>query len=59
MSRKLNLYIAASLDGFIPHLLSDDIRLFRDGCPEQSLVLTGSISYPSGLVQLGYDVLKK
>jgi hypothetical protein len=34
MSRKLNLFIAASLDGFIAHLLGDGIRLFRDGSPE-------------------------
>jgi hypothetical protein len=59
MSRKLNLYIVAGLDGFIAHLLGDGIRLFRDGSPDQSLVPEGSISYPSGLVQLRYDGLKK
>jgi dihydrofolate reductase len=42
----------------IPHLLGDGIRLFREGCPEQSLVLESSISFPSGLVQLRYDVVK-
>jgi dihydrofolate reductase len=40
----------------IPHLLGDGIRLFKNGRPEQSLFLTKSISFPSGLVQLWYDV---
>lgn len=40
----------------IPHLLGDGIRLFKDGRPEQSLFFTKSISFPSGLVQLWYDV---
>lgn len=40
----------------IPHMLGDGIRLFRDGRPEQSLLLKKSISFPSGLVQLWYEV---
>ncbi|WP_290789721.1 dihydrofolate reductase family protein [Flavihumibacter sp. UBA7668] len=40
----------------IPHLLGDGIRLFRDGRPEQQLVLHSSTPYASGLVQLRYDV---
>lgn len=40
----------------IPHLLGGGIRLFKDDCTEQSLRLKRSISYPSGLVQLWYDV---
>jgi len=40
----------------IPYLLGDGIRLFKDGRPEQSLTYKRSISYPSGLVQLWYDV---
>jgi dihydrofolate reductase len=40
----------------IPHLLGDGIRLFKDGRPEQYLTYKRNISYPSGLVQLWYDV---
>ena len=42
----------------IPHLLGEGIRLFKDGRPEQNLSYKRSISYPSGLVQLWYDVNK-
>ena len=40
----------------IPYLLGDGIRLFKDGRPEQSLTYKRSVSYPSGLVQLWYDI---
>jgi dihydrofolate reductase len=40
----------------IPHLLGDGIRLFKDLNIEQHLQLKRSINYPSGLVQLWYDV---
>lgn len=40
----------------IPHLLGDGIRLFKDGRPEQNIKYKQSVSYPSGLVQLWYDV---
>lgn len=40
----------------IPHLLGDGIRLFRDNNLEQQITLKRSLSYPSGLVQLWYDV---
>lgn len=40
----------------IPHLLGDGIRLFKDNSIEQELQLKRSISYPSGLVQLWYEV---
>ncbi|HMY85193.1 MAG: dihydrofolate reductase [Saprospiraceae bacterium] len=40
----------------IPHLLGDGIRLFKEGNMEQALKFKRSISYPSGLVQLWYDV---
>lgn len=40
----------------IPHLLGDGIRLFKDYNTEQNLQFKRSISYPSGLVQLWYDV---
>ena len=43
----------------IPHLLGDGIRLFKNLDIEQHLQLKRSISYPSGLVQLWYDVKKK
>jgi dihydrofolate reductase len=40
----------------IPHLLGDGIRLFKDNNIEQSIKFKRSVSYPSGLVQLWYDV---
>ncbi len=43
----------------IPHLLGNGIRLFREGLPEQVLMFRQSITYPSKLVQLWYDVVKK
>jgi dihydrofolate reductase len=42
----------------IPYLLGDGIRLFKDQRPEEQLHFKRSISYPSGLVQLCYDVKK-
>lgn len=39
----------------IPHLVGKGVRLFKEGGPEQSLTLTRSISFPSGLVQLWYE----
>jgi dihydrofolate reductase len=42
----------------IPHLLGDGIRLFKDKNIEQHLQFKRSISYPSGLVQLWYDIKK-
>jgi dihydrofolate reductase len=39
----------------IPHLLGSGIRLFADDFPEQSLKLTDSKTFPSGLVQLWYQ----
>lgn len=42
----------------IPHLLGDGIRLFKPGFPEQKMKFKKSSSYPSGLVQLWYDVVK-
>lgn len=40
----------------IPHLLGDGIRLFKANEQEHFLQFKRSISYPSGLVQLWYDV---
>jgi dihydrofolate reductase len=40
----------------IPHLLGDGIRLFKDNNIEQYVQLKKSISFPSGLVQLWYDI---
>ena len=40
----------------IPHLLGDGIRLFREGLNEQVLTLRQSITYPSSLIQMWYDV---
>lgn len=43
---------------FVPVLLGDGIRLFQSGFPEQKLELIRSRSYPSGLVQVHYRVVK-
>ena len=40
----------------IPHLLGDGIRLFKDNNIENRLHFKRSMTYPSGLVQLWYDV---
>ncbi|MGF1635828.1 MAG: dihydrofolate reductase family protein [Cyclobacteriaceae bacterium] len=40
----------------IPHLLGEGIRLFKELNNEQAIQFKRSISYPSGLVQLWYDV---
>jgi dihydrofolate reductase len=40
----------------IPHLVGDGIRLFREGLPEQELIFRSANSFPTGLVQLTYDV---
>lgn len=40
----------------IPHLVGEGIRLFREGLPEQDLVFRSANSFPTGLVQLTYDV---
>lgn len=40
----------------IPFLLGDGIRLFKEMTIEQHIYLKKSITYPSGLVQLWYDV---
>jgi dihydrofolate reductase len=42
----------------IPHLLGDGIRLFKGLNIEQHLQFKRSVTYPSGLVQLWYDVKK-
>jgi dihydrofolate reductase len=43
----------------IPHLLGEGIRLFKEGNIEQNLRFKRAISYPSGLVQLWYEVKKE
>lgn len=40
----------------IPHLAGAGIRLFKNGNMEQRLILKKSMTFPSGLVQLWYDV---
>ncbi len=42
----------------IPHLVGSGIRLFKEGRPEEKLKLTRSLTFPSGLVQLWYDVIR-
>ncbi|NJM93994.1 MAG: dihydrofolate reductase [Cytophagales bacterium] len=42
----------------IPHLLGGGTRLFKPELPDQDLALQRSVTYPSGLVQLCYDVKK-
>lgn len=41
----------------IPHFLGDGIKLFKENNLEQKLQFKRSVSYPSGLVQLWYDVI--
>lgn len=43
---------------FIPVLLGEGIRLFQEGFFEQKLELISSQSYPSGLVQVHYRVVR-
>lgn len=43
----------------IPHVLGSGIRLFKQEIPEHDLKLKRSIAYPSGLVQLWYDVVPR
>ncbi|MDN3669718.1 dihydrofolate reductase family protein [Echinicola jeungdonensis] len=40
----------------IPYLVGKGVRLFKDGRPEQDIELIKSVAYPSGLVQLWYEV---
>lgn len=40
----------------IPHFLGDGIRLFKENNIEQQLLFKRSISYPSGLLQLWYEI---
>jgi dihydrofolate reductase len=40
----------------IPHLVGDGVRLFKDNNIEQALKFKKSITFPSGLVQLWYDI---
>lgn len=40
----------------VPHILGEGIKLFKGGAPEQALKFKNSITYPSGLVQLHYDL---
>ena len=43
---------------FIPILLGEGIRLFQEGFSEQKLKLIESKNYPSGLVQVHYQIKK-
>lgn len=43
----------------IPHLLGDGVRLFKENNVEQELRFKRSVNYPSGLVQLWYDINHK
>ncbi len=40
----------------VPYLLGEGIPLFREGIPERKLTFRQSITFPSALVQLWYDV---
>lgn len=50
-SKLIDKYIIS----IIPHLLGSGISLFKSGRPEQSLTLTSSKAFPTGLVQLCYE----
>lgn len=52
-----NSLIDKMIISIIPHLVGNGIRLFKDNRPEQSLKLTRTITFPSGLVQLWFDNL--
>lgn len=52
---KLNL-VDELIISVIPVLLSDGIRLFKDGRPEQTLKLISEKSFDKGLVQLHYKL---
>lgn len=54
LNSKLIDYIIISI---IPHLLGDGIKLFKENNIEQKIKLKKSSNYPSGLVQLHYEVL--
>lgn len=43
----------------IPYLVGTGIRLFKDGLPETEIRLLHSAFFPSGLVQLWYDIKDK
>lgn len=51
-----NRLIDRIIVNIIPHLLGDGIRLFKENNIEQQLQFKRSVSYPSGLIQLWYDV---
>lgn len=42
----------------IPVILGEGIRLFQEGFPEKRLILLGSKNFPSGLVQVHYQIKK-
>lgn len=50
-----NALIDKMIISIIPHLVGNGIKLFKDNRPEQSLKLTRSTTFPSGLVQLWYE----
>jgi dihydrofolate reductase len=41
-----------------PIILGRGIPLFRDIAEQQQLKLAGSVAYPSGLVELRYDIVR-
>ncbi|MFN3403018.1 MAG: dihydrofolate reductase family protein [Cytophagaceae bacterium] len=43
----------------VPHLVGHGVRLFKDGLPEHDLKFLKSITFPSGLVQLWYEIERK
>lgn len=48
--------IDSMIISIIPYLLGNGIKLFKDGHPEQKLIYKRCISYPTGLVQIWYDL---
>lgn len=43
----------------VPHLIGSGVRLFTSGAQEQSLKFKHSNVYPSGLVQLHYEIVRE
>ena len=54
-SFRVNRLISRYIISLVPILLGSGIRLFSPPLPEERLKLTGTRSYPSGLVQMTYE----
>lgn len=53
-----NQLIEKMIITIIPHLLGSGIRLFKNDLPTQNIQLLQSNSFPNGVVQLHYEIIK-